>query len=127
MKKNKGVIATLVSIIILVSVIAIVSIVYNFLGGFYYCRVVEYDKILGEDLVINVTGQGAYVGACNFSGSLVTDSNIKQKVDVNLEKIDNPMYLRAKFGINGLNKNVGYMLDAVNWIMAKDGYLADLF
>ena len=123
MNKNKGIIATLVAIIILLSVIAGVSIVYNFLGGFYYCRVVEYDKVLGENLVINVNGEGAYFVACNFSGSLVVESAIKQRVDVKINQTREPLYMRAKLGINGIDKNIGYMLDAINWIMAEDGYL----
>lgn len=123
MKKNKGVVITLVSIIVLVSIVAVVSLVYNFLGGFYYCRVVSYDKMLGEELIIEVNGEGAYVSTCNFSGSLVVDVNIKQPVFVQINNVENPLYLRAKFGINGVEFLHGYMYDSINWVASKDGYL----
>ena len=123
MKNNKKIIISLIAVIILVSLVCVVSVVYNFLGGFYYCRVIKYDTMLGEDLMIDVNGEGAFVSACNFSGSLVTDSNVKQKIEVRVATPPRPIYLRAKMGINGMRMEDAFMFGLTNWIQATDGYL----
>lgn len=121
MKKHKGLVVSLIAGIVLLAILATVSIVYNFLGGFYYCRVIEYDKVLGEDQTVEITGEGAFVVACNFSGSLVLDVNIKQPINV-LSLSDDELYLRAKAGINSFNANV-LMFGYTNWVQATDGYV----
>ena len=122
-KKNKAIITTLIAVVVLLSITSAVSIVYNFLGGFYYCRVVSFSHLLGEEQTINVGGVGAFNASCAFSGSLVVGADIKQPLTVEVESFNNPLYLRAKYNINGINENPGYMFGFVNWVLAKDGYL----
>ena len=121
-KESGKIVPTLVAVIILVSLIAIVSIIYNFLGGFYYCRVISFNKVLGEEQTIEISGEGAYVSACNFSGSLVVGANIKQLAYVQIGETAGGLYLRAKFEVDGM-KNAGTMFGFANWIQATDGYL----
>ena len=123
LKKRKGLVISLVAGIILLSALLVVSVIYNFLGGFYYCRVIEFEKVLGEEQTILVSGNGAFVSACSFSGSLVSDGNIKQPINVQVEVPENPLYLRAKFGITGIDYRIGFMFGYVNWVEAEDGYL----
>ena len=122
-KKISKLTATLIAIIILLTIIAGVSIVYNFLGGFYYYRVIEYDTMLGEEQTIIVDREGAFVSACNFSGSLVVETDIKQVVNVQTKEIQNPLHLRAKCFVSGLDEKYGLMFGFTNWIEATDGYL----
>lgn len=123
MKKHKGVIVSLVAVVILLSLVCAISITYNFLGGFYYCRVIEYNKVLGEKQTIEVEGEGAYVVCCNFSGSIVINTDIKQPIDVLVTEVETPLYLRAKFGINSINTTNAQMFGYANWVQAVDGYL----
>lgn len=121
--KHTHQIKALVAIIIILSGFLIVSVVYNFLGGFYYCRVISFDKMLGEGQSIIVDGVGAYSCAANFSGSLVVGGDVKQPIEIIVGDIENPLYLRAKFKINGLDYNIGYMFGYSNWQQADDGYI----
>lgn len=123
MKKNKTLVVSLIASLILVSVLCVVSIVYNFLGGFYYCRIIEYNNVLGEDLIINVGGIGAYVNACNFSGSMVTDSGVMQRVTIKIGETNAPLYLRAKFGVCDVELENAQMKGYTNWTYGGDGYL----
>lgn len=123
MKKNNTTFASLIAIICLLAIIAVISIVYNFFGGIYYSRIAEYNNVLGEDLTISVLGDGAFVSTCNFSGSLVIDGNTKQRVGVGIGQIKGPLFLRAKFGVGGIEGFDGVMLGAINWVMSSDGYL----
>ena len=123
MKKHKGLVISLIAGLVLVSLMCIVSIAYNFLGGFYYCRVLEYNTILGEKQTIEVSGEGAFISACNFSGSIVINTNIKQEVYVKTTAISEPLNLRAKFGIHNINMQEGLMFGFSNWVQASDGYL----
>lgn len=123
MKKNKGLIISLIAGLILVSIVCAVSITYNFLGGFYYCRVIEYNSLLGEEQTIEVSGEGSFVTCCNFSGSLVINSNIKQPLYVKTISTKEPLYLRAKFGIINIEIPNGKMFGYTNWVQANDGYL----
>ena len=121
--KNKKIISSLIAVIVLISALAIVSIVYNFLGGFYYCRVISFDKVLGEEQTILIDDVGAFGCACNFSGSLVVGADVRQPINIQAGAIDSPLYLRARFKINGLNFSNGYMYGYANWSQASDGYL----
>jgi len=121
--KHKNQIKAFFAIIIILSGFLIVSIVYNFLGGFYYCRVISFDKMLGERQTIIIDGEGAFSCAANFSGSLVVGGDIKQPIDVLIEDVETPLFLRAKFKINGLDYNMGYMFGYSNWQQANDGYI----
>ena len=122
-KKVNKLTITLIAVIILLTIIAGVSIVYNFLGGFYYCRVIEYDTILGEEQTIIVDGEGAFVSACNFSGSLVVDADIKQAINIQTKELENSLYLRAKCYVNEFETKQALMFGYSNWIEASDGYL----
>lgn len=122
-KKNKILIPSLIAVVVLLAILSAVSVTYNFLGGFYYCRVLKFDKMLGEEQTISVTGEGAFVCACNFSGSLVSDGNVKQQINVTVDGTSNQLYLRAKFAINGVDADGQYMFGAINWVQADDGYL----
>lgn len=123
MKNNKRLIISLIAAIISISIICIISIAYNFLGGFYYCRVIEYNSILGEEQTIEVSGEGAFTTCCNFSGSLVVNTNINQPIFVKTISTKEPLYLRAKFGIINIEIPNGKMFGYTNWVQATDGYL----
>ena len=123
MKKQNKLVPSLVAVIILLAIIAGVSIAYNFLGGFYYCRVVEFNKVLGEEQTISINGQGAYVASCNFSGSLVVGAEIKQTINVVATNITSPLFLRAKALVCGFEEKSATMFGYSNWVLAKDGYL----
>lgn len=122
-QKNKKLIKSLVATIILLVIFSGVSVAYNFLGGFYYCRVISFDKVLGEEQTINIDGVGAYVCACNFSGSLVVGSDVKQIIYVKTLELETPIYLRAKCVLNGIDYDGGKMFGFSNWINAEDGYI----
>jgi len=122
-KYKKGVIPSYIAVIILLGVCLAVSVVYNFLGGFYYCRVIEYDKMLGEEQTIEITGEGAFACACNFSGSLVVGANINQIINVQSSNLDQPLYLRAKYKVNEFDFEPGFLFGYTNWIQGTDGYL----
>ena len=53
-KESKKTIIILSSVIVLLSLVCIGSIIYNFMGGFYFGRIAEYNTILGEKLEIEV-------------------------------------------------------------------------
>ena len=120
--KNKKIISTLIAVLILVSIICALSVAYNFLGGFYYCRVISFQSALGQDQTIQVSGSGAFSCAANFSGSLVVESGVRQNVYVQSKTLNNPLYLRASMSVNGFT-SAGQMFGFTNWVMADDGYL----
>lgn len=122
-KSKKTLIISLIAVIVLLSISTVVSVVYNFLGGFYYCRVIHYDKMLGEEQTVLVDGEGAFACACNFSGSLVVGANINQIINVEVGKVDEPLFLRAKYKVNGFEQNPGFLFGYINWTLAEDGYL----
>ncbi len=121
-EKQKKVIITLVAVVSLLAITLAVSITYNFLGGFYYCRVISFNKVLGEEQTIDVIGEGAYISACNYSGSLVVSTEIKQVVNVKTLSLTAPIYLRARLDA-GEFKNAGTMFGFSNWQQATDGYV----
>lgn len=123
MKKQKGLIITLISIIVLLSILCIVSVVYNFNGGFYLSRVVEYSKILGEEQTIIVEGSGTFTTACNFSGTTLLNDDIKQQINVKTDNISEPVYLRAKIILVGEKEQNNVMFGFTNWVQAQDGYI----
>lgn len=122
-RNNNGLTVSLIAVIVLLSVGLITSVAYNFLGGFYYCRVIEYDKMLGEEQTIEITGEGAYVCACNFSGSLVVGANVNQVINVQAKELEKPVYLRAKYKVNNLTEDAGFLFGYTNWVLSDDGYL----
>jgi len=120
--ERRGLIVSLFAIIILLSVTCIISITYNFIGGFYYGRIINFYSLLGERQIILIDGEGAFTSSCNFSGTLILDENFKQEVEIDIREVDRPLYLRAKAYISGINYNVK-MAGITNWIYAEDNYL----
>ena len=120
--KKKVLIICLVCSVIILSIVCIVSIIYNIIGGFYFTRLSEYNTVLGEDLNILIKDEGSYSTACNFSGTIVLNTDVKQKVFVETNLSENSIYLRAKMEVVGIS-NGGYMFGSTNWIMEDDGYL----
>lgn len=120
--KQHNLITSLIAMLVLIGVIAVVSIAYNFLGGFYYCRVVSFDKVLGEEQTVTVNGVGAFVCATNFSGSLVVGADVKQVINVVIDDIDEPVYLRAKATVNGFEGGT-MIMGYSNWAYKEDGYI----
>lgn len=122
--KDRKLVATLVSIIILLSVVSIISIVYNFLGGFYRSRIVKYDKILGETQTIEVDGKGVYCTACNFSGIVLLDVDIVQDVFIKTSNLPNKLNLRAKAVLVGNTGRQCEIFGYTNWVMDdNDDYI----
>ena len=108
--KKSGTISNLVAIIILLSLTCAVSIGYNFLGGFFSNRIASFETMLGEEQTINISGNGAYVVSANFAGTLVINSDIKQKITI----------LKVCFcGKDKCGKLFGY----TNWVDQTDGYI----
>lgn len=122
-KKNKKTIAMFVAVVVILSALAVVSIVYNFLGGFYYCRIIEYDKVLGEEQTIYVDSDGAFLCSANFSGSLVLGADIRQKINIQAKELIEPLFLRARIKVNGFGFDSSSMYGFANWVEASDGYL----
>lgn len=120
MRKNKLIIS-LVAAIIILSISLIVSVTYNFIGGFYFGRIVKYDSMLGQTQNIIITGEGAFSKSCNFSGSLILDKNFKQEVVIELKETKSPLYLRACAYISGIEEKVKFK-GVTNWIYAEDMY-----
>ena len=112
---------TLITLIVVLSLSLIVSIIYNFIGGFYYNRIIKYESMLGEKQEIIVTGNGAFAKSCNFSGALLIDKNFKQEVFISVKNTTLPVYLRASSNISGFQNKVK-MKGVTNWIIAEDGY-----
>ncbi len=122
-KKNKKTIRTLVAVVVILSALASISIVYNFLGGFYYCRIIEYDKVLGEEQTIHIDSVGAFLCSANFSGSLVLGADISQKINIQAKELLEPLFLRARIKVNGFDFDSSSMYGFANWVEASDGYL----
>lgn len=117
---KRGLIASLIAIIVLLSLTCTVSIVYNFIGGFYYSRMVSFNSILGEDQTIVINDEGAYACSMNFAGTLVWGSDIKQQVF--LQNQEENLYVRARMLLDG-KEMLGVLFGFVNWIQAEDGYI----
>lgn len=122
-KDKKSVKSILIAIIVILSIICTISIIYNFNGGFYYSRIVEYYKILGEGLEININQQGTEVVACNFSGTNLLNTDIKQEVTIKTADIQAPLYLRAKTELIGATMQENIMFGYANWVTSEDGYM----
>lgn len=122
-KKNndkRGLIASLVAVIVLLSLTSIISLIYNLVGGFYNARVATFDKILGAEQVVEIDGAGAYVCSLNFTGTLVTNTDIIQNVTI--KNGENTLYVRAKMSFahkDPCGKIFGYS----NWVLSEDGYI----
>ena len=108
--KQKKIIITLVSVVVILSLVSMVSLVYNFLGGFYQSRVVRYDKVLGETQTIIVDGVGVYCTACNFSGITLLDDDIKT---TNLQE---ELNMRAKIYVVGFENKKNELFGYTNWV-----------
>ena len=115
-KKQKPIIVTLVSIIILLSVVCIASLAYNFMGGFYKSRVVKYSKILGETQTITVSKVGSFCTACNFSGVTLLDDDISQNIFIKTTNLDQNVNLRAKVYIADFPDKKCEMFGYTNWV-----------
>lgn len=120
--KYHNLISSLIAGLVLIGIVAGVSITYNFLGGFYYCRVVSFEKVLGEEQTVVISGNGAFTCATNFSGSLVVGADIKQPINVMALDVDGELYLRAKAVVNGFEGGVAIM-GYSNWVESEDGYI----
>ena len=120
-KDNKKTVITLISIIVVLSITCVISIIYNLLGGFYFGRIVKYNAMLGEDLILKVEENGVSTISCNFSGTLVLGENFKQNVYIDVGAMDASSYIRAKAFISGININID-MSGITNWVKANDGY-----
>ena len=122
MKHKKTLIVVLVFITAVLGIVCAVSIYYNFCGGFYFSRISKYAFILGEDNEIVVDGAGAYTTACNFSGTVLTENDIKQNVYIKSRAV-NSLYLRAKIQVVGVTENNNIMFGYTNWVQKDDGYI----
>ena len=120
MKNKKVLVSSLIAIIVILSLTLTVSLIYNFVGGFYYSRFVSFNKVLGEEQLVNIKNEGAYVVSLNFAGTLVLDGDIKQKVIIC--NGDNELYLRAKISLCE-SDNCGKLFGFTNWIDSDDGYI----
>ena len=120
MKNNKGLVASLVAIIVLLLLTLAVSVVYNFIGGFYSSRISAFNKILGEEQTVRINKNGAYVVSLNFAGTLVLNADIKQKIII--VNGNNDLYLRAKVSLCEKD-NCGKMFGYTNWVESRDGYI----
>ncbi len=125
-KKNKSLIVVLSSLVAILAIVCVISIVYNFNGGFYYSRITKYYKILGEEQTITITKQGAVATACNFSGTILLNDDIRQDVFIKANNLQSPLYLRAKINIVGNvtdGNNLGIIFGYTNWVAQDDGYV----
>lgn len=115
--KEKRSIIVLGASLAIVTFIAVVSIIYNILGGNYESRLSYNYQSLGEDLFINAEGVGLYTTSCTFSGSLVLEDVINQKVQVNFNgTFERALYIRATAKIAELNAEI-MMFGYSNWIL----------
>ncbi len=121
--KNKSKNVIYISVIVILSIVCLISIIYNFSGGFYYGRVVEYQKILGEEQTITISGQGSFVTASNFSGTTLLNDDIKQEIFLKTSNINVPLFLRAKIELVGAATQNNLMYGYTNWVSGEDGYL----
>ncbi len=121
MKHKKNIIISFSFVITVLVIICAISIYYNFCGGFYFSRISKYAFILGEDNKIEVNSDGAYITACNFSGTVLTDNDIKQEITI-LSKASKTLYLRAKIQVVGMYEN-NIMFGYTNWVQNEDGYI----
>lgn len=122
--KNKKLVTTLVSIIILLGIVCIISIVYNFLGGFYRSRIVKYYKILGETQTIEIGGSGVYCTACNFSGVTLLDVDIAQDVLIKTSNLSSNLNLRARAFVMGDSEQKCEIFGYTNWVQGEgDDYI----
>lgn len=122
-KNQKKLIITLASISVILFVICVGSIIYNFNGGFYFSRVIEYSKILGEEQTILLTGEGSSMTACNFSGTTLLGDDINQKINIKTENLSQPLYLRAKVVLVGAKEQNNIIFGFTNWVQNDDGYI----
>ena len=114
--KQKKIIITLVSVIILLSIVSIASVTYNFLGGFYRSRVIKYDKVLGETQTIEINNVGAFSTACNFSGLTLLNDDISQKIYIKTTNVVDAINLRAKVYVVGYENKNCEMFGYTNWV-----------
>lgn len=122
-KKAKKIITILASLIVILSVAVAISIIYNFNGGFYFSRVVQFAKILGEEQTINVDGEGSFVTACNFAGTTLLGDDLSQQINVKTSNIEAPLLLRAKVELVGFKQQNNIIFGFTNWEQNEDGYI----
>lgn len=121
LKNSKTIIITLVSILVIISTLLIVSVIYNFNGGFYYSRISKFENVLGDDLKIEISGEGVYSNGCSFTGTILLGTDIKQNVTIQALNLSEPVYLRAKFQVAGI-ENSGTIFGYTNWV-SNENYL----
>lgn len=114
--KQKKLIITLVSVILILSFACLASLIYNFMGGFYKNRVVKYSKILGETQTIAITGEGVFCAACNFSGVVLLDDDISQKIYIKTQNITQDLNLKAKIILPDFQGVKCDMFGFTNWV-----------
>lgn len=122
MKKKKSLIVALSFIIAVLVIVSAVSIYYNFCGGFYFSRISKYSLVLGEDNEIEISNEGAFATACNFSGTILTDNDIKQTIKIK-STYSQDLYVRAKLHIVGGKENNNLLFGYTNWVQKEDGYI----
>lgn len=118
-KKSKSIIITLAIISVVLFVVSVFSIIYNFNGGFYLNKLSSFSKILGEEQTIEITGEGNYVTACNFSGKVLLNDDIRQDVFIKASNLSLPLYLRAKIEVVQ-EKDSAIMFGYTNWIQQEN-------
>ncbi|MBE7082142.1 MAG: hypothetical protein E7378_00460 [Clostridiales bacterium] len=121
-KESKKTIIILSSVIVLLSLVCIGSIIYNFMGGFYFGRIAEYNTILGEKLEIEVGGEGAFAKGCNFSGETILGTDIRQEVSLKFQNVQEPLYVRARANVSSVRGEC-IIFGFTNWVQQNDGYI----
>lgn len=121
--KNKSKNVILISTIVILSLICAISVIYNFVGGFYQSRITTFQKILGEEQTITIQKEGSFATACNFSGTILLNNDIKQEIYIKTTNLNAPLYLRAKINLVGAASQNNLIFGYTNWVSGEDGYI----
>ena len=123
-KYDKKVVSTLAFALGVVSILFAISFCFNFFGGFELKPPEGFDKVLGEDVNIEMTGYGSQSVGLVFSGKSLPGDRIKQSVQIKMPNLDLSQYkLRVKAYVgHSENSTSAQLLGFGFWDKNENGY-----
>ena len=123
-KYDKKVVSTLAFALGLVSILFVISFGFNFFGGFELKPAETFDKVLGEDVGVEMLDYGSQSVGLVFSGKSLPVDKIKQNIQVKMPNKNLSGYklrVKAYVGHSSAETNID-MLGFWGWEKQQDGY-----
>lgn len=123
-KYDKKVVSTLAFSLGVVSILFAISFCFNFFGGFELKPTETFDKILGENISVEMTDYGSQSVGLIFSGKSLPGDKIKQSIQIKMPNLDLSQYkLRAKAYVGHSDNSTNVELLGFGfWERGEDGY-----